>query len=75
MRHSETVRPTSNNYKWVKWYRYRSIEAPHGIGIELSKYRLTTGWYIFNVIPHTGADSSIELPRPKKFFSENNQWF
>ena len=41
---------------WVRWCRCESIEAPHGIGIKLSKYqstgyRLPTGWFIGNVIP------------------------
>ena len=36
---------------WLKRYRYRGVEAPHGIAIKLSQYQLTTGRFIFNVIP------------------------
>ena len=32
-------RNTQVRCSWVKWGRYRSIEAPHCIGIKLSKYQ------------------------------------
>ena len=47
----------------VKWYRYRNIVTPHGIGIKLSKYRVSTGKF-YNIVISV-RNSTCPLVRDK----------
>ena len=58
---------STSKYRGATRYRYRTFKVP--------KYRLTTGWYIFNVIfLDTGANSFIKfsIRRHNFFFFLNN---